>query len=124
MSILCHIWKIVPDLYEAIQKMSSHSGDNNNVTFIPIPNCSVQSPENEVRITEPQWYIWVSKVKIFIISKNISFELKPNTFEYLRSCFHGKNTLNLITLVFETFLNSQGLCKTQGLCKKSLTYIT
>ena len=70
MSILCHIWKIVPDLYEAIQKMSSHSGDNNNVTFIPIPNCSVQSPENEVRITKPQWYIWGIK------SQNIQHQQK------------------------------------------------
>ena len=48
MSILCHIWKIVPDLYEAITRMSSSPSDHINGTFINIVNCSIQGPVNEV----------------------------------------------------------------------------
>lgn len=91
MSILCHIWKIVPDLYEAIQKMSSHSGDNNNVTFIPIPNCSVQSPENEVPALDIEMIIDTSHLLVGINSA-------ANFFLYylLRKNFRAA-TLRLLT---------------------------
>ena len=45
MSILCHIWKIVPDLYEAITRISI---SNDNETFTVIPNCTIQGPVHEV----------------------------------------------------------------------------
>lgn len=41
LSILCHIWKIVPDLYEAIIRIYPTDQHQTNVTVIPA-NCSVQ----------------------------------------------------------------------------------
>ena len=46
MSILCHIWKIVPDLYEAITRITHTENETSNFTHLQ--NCSVREPVNDV----------------------------------------------------------------------------
>lgn len=46
MSILCHIWKIVPDLYEAITRITHTENETSNFTHLQ--NCSVREPVSDV----------------------------------------------------------------------------
>ena len=48
MSILCHIWKIVPDLYEAITRITNSENEAANFTQQHLQNCSVRDPVSDV----------------------------------------------------------------------------
>ena len=45
LSIMCHIWKIVPDLYEAITKMSAK---NETELAVAAENCGIEGHVQEV----------------------------------------------------------------------------
>ena len=50
LSIVCHIWKIVPDLYEAIIQIMPTSVPETNITVVP-SNCSIHPSDIHVSST-------------------------------------------------------------------------
>ena len=104
MSILCHIWKIVPDLYEAITRITNSENEAANFTQQHLQNCSVRDPVSDVSIliywiNVPVWLPnfekkpWSMFCDYFWPMKIISIDWLDSWFYFVQSARNQGNQL-------------------------------